>query len=328
MKKSILTIIFLIIILGLVYFFLENNKSNEELEKVTVRLKWLHQAQFSGFYTALEKGYYEDEGLDVNFEESDFAKEPTDIVLAGEAEFGVDDPARILTKISEGNKLKAISVIFQISPLGYVTLKDSGIKKPQDFVGKNIGLTPDAPTIHSTLMNRLNIKGQMNIIDAGFDFHPLLDGTYDAFTMYVTDEIYKIEEEGYEVNTIMPYDYDVIFYADTIFTTDNIIDSNPELVEKFLRATLRGWQYAIEHEDYVLKILPKYESGRYKDKDYEEYIFNHQRPLIYTGDNEIGDMDEKKWEEMYNTLLEYGEIKNTFNIKEAYSMEFLDKILR
>ncbi len=288
----------------------------------------MHNAQFVGFYTAIEKGYYEDEGLEVEFIESDFEKEATEVVINGEAEFGVDDPGRILTKISEGNLLKAISVIFQISPLGYVSLKESNITKPHDFIGKKIGLTPDAPTLHNTLINRLGIKGDMDIINAGFDFHPLLEKTYDVFTMYITDEVYKINQEGYEVNTIMPHDYDIKLYADTIFTTDKLIEENPELVEKFLRASLKGWKYAIEHKDYAIKILPKYESGRYQDKDYEEYIYDHQVPLIHTGNNEIGDMNPSKWEEMYNILLQYSEIKKPFNIKDVYTMEFIDKILK
>ena len=328
MKKNILIIISLIIISGISYFFFFDKKEVGPLEKVTIRFKWLNNAQFIGFYTAAEKGYYKKEGLEVEFVESDFVEESTDVVLDGRAEFGVDDSGRILSKISEGDPLKAISVIFQISPLGFISLKDSGITKPQDFIDKNIGLTPDAPTIFKALMNRLSIKNNMNIIDAGFDFHPLLEGAYDVFAMYITDEVYKINKEGYEVNAIMPYDYDVIFYADTIFTINELIENNPELVERFLRASLKGWKYAIEHKDYAMKILPKYESGRYKDRGYEEYIYDHQLPLVHTGDSEIGDMSEDKWKEMYDVLLQYGEIENSFNIKDAYTMEFLNKILR
>ena len=147
--------------------------------------------------------------------------------------------------MGEEAPLKTIGVIFKTIPLGYVSLKDSNITEPIDFVGKNIGLTPDAHAMHSAIVKKLGLDlGAMTVINATYDYTPLITGEYDVFTVYVTDETYHIvEEEGYELNVILPSDYGVSFYADSIFTSDEIIENDPELVEKFLRATLSIFSY-------------------------------------------------------------------------------------
>jgi len=299
-----------------------------ELQEITVKLKWLHQAQFAGLYIANEKGYYADENLNVTIEETDFTNEPVDVIAEGNAEFGVDDAARILVKMGEEAPLKTIGVIFKTSPLGYVSLKDSNITEPIDFVGKNIGLTPDAHSMHSAIVKKLGLDlGAMTIINATYDYTPLITGEYDVFTVYVTDETYHIvEEEGYELNVILPSDYGVSFYADSIFTSDEIIENDPELVEKFLRATLKGWQYALENKEEALDATEKYETGRYANREYEEYIYDHQFPLIHTGESNVGWMSSERWQKMYDMLNDYGEIETGFDVSQAYTMQFLESI--
>jgi NitT/TauT family transport system substrate-binding protein len=299
-----------------------------ELQEITVKLKWLHQAQFAGLYIANEKGYYADENLNVTIEETDFTNEPVDVIAEGNADFGVDDADRILVKMGEGAPLKTIGVIFRISPLGYVSLKDSNITIPTDFVGKNIGLTPDAHAMHSAVVKKLGMDpGSMTVINATYDYTPLITGEYDVFTVYVTDETYNItEEEVHELNLILQSDFCVSFYADSIFTSGEIIENDPELVEKFLRATLKGWQYALENKEEALDITEKYETGRYANREYEEYIYDHQFPLIHTGESNVGWMSSERWQEMYDMLNEYGEIETGFDVSQAYTMQFLESI--
>jgi len=299
-----------------------------ESQEITVKLKWLHCVQFAGLYIANEKGYYADENLNVTIEETDFTNEPVDVIAEGKAEFGVDDGDRILVKMGEGAPLKTIAVIFKTSPLGYVSLKDSNITIPTDFIGKNIGLTPDAHAMHSAVVKKLGMDpGSMTVINATYDYTPLITGEYDVFTVYVTDETYHItEEEGHELNVILPSDYDVSFYADSIFTSGEIIENDPELVEKFLRATLKGWQYALENKEEALDITEKYETGRYANGEYEEYIYDHQFPLIHTGESSVGWMSSERWQEMYDMLNDYGEIETGFDASQAYTMQFLESI--
>jgi NitT/TauT family transport system substrate-binding protein len=301
-----------------------------EMQEITVKLKWLHCVQFAGLYIANEKGYYADENLNVTIEETDFTNEPVDVIAEGNADFGVDDADRILVKMGEEASLKTIAVIFKTSPLGYVSLKDSNITIPTDFIGKNIGLTPDAHAMHSAVVKNLGIDpNSMTVINATYDYTPLITGEYDVFTVYVTDETYHItEEEGYELNVILPSDYGVSFYADSIFTSDEIIENDPELVEKFIRATLKGWQYALENKEEALDITEKYETGRYANREYEEYIYDHQFPLIHTGESNVGWMSSERWQEMYDMLNDYGEIETSFNVSQAYTMQFLESYYR
>lgn len=228
--------------------------------------------------------------------------------------------------MGEEAPLKTIGVIFKTIPLGYVSLKDSNITEPIDFVGKNIGLTPDAHAMHSAIVKKLGLDlGAMTVINATYDYTPLITGEYDVFTVYVTDETYHIvEEEGYELNVILPSDYGVSFYADSIFTSDETIENDPELVEKFLRATLKEWQHVIDHKDEAVEITLKYANDG--TKSHEMHMLDNSIQLIQTGETPNGWMEKDEWVQAQDILLEQNIIEAKINIEDAYTMDFLEKI--
>ncbi len=109
-----------------------------DLTPVTVQLSWTHQAEFAGFYAAEEQGYFQEEGLKVTFLEGgpevDFIKPVTD----GQAQFGIAQPADLILARAEGQPVRSMAVIFRRSPIVFFSLQDSGIIRPQDFVGRKV----------------------------------------------------------------------------------------------------------------------------------------------------------------------------------------------
>lgn len=108
-----------------------------ELENVTIQLKWLHQFQFAGYYAAVEKGFYAEEGLNVVLRERDPSKGHIQSVLDGDVEYGVADAGLLLERMN-GKPVVLLKQIYQHSPLVFLTLKKSGIASPYDLAGKTV----------------------------------------------------------------------------------------------------------------------------------------------------------------------------------------------
>ena len=109
------------------------------LEKVRLQLKWYHQFQFAGYYAAVEQGYYQEAGLDVEILENDIERSPVEVLLQGDAEYGVTS-AGVLLERAENNPVVALAAIMQHSPLALLVLESSGIKEPADLFGKRVML--------------------------------------------------------------------------------------------------------------------------------------------------------------------------------------------
>jgi len=209
------------------------------LTLVTVQLRWTHQAQNAGSYAADQKGYYAAEGLVVSFLEGGTQVDLTESVLDNKAQFGVTGADALIVERAAGKPVRAIATIYRRSPLVFIALANSGITRPQDFVGKTIHIGETAvPTLHA-MMARVGIaRDRYTEVYFGTDLAPLIEGRVHVWTGFLTNQPLTLEKAGYKYNLIYPDNYGVHFYGDTIFTTDDLIAQNPDLVRRFLHATL------------------------------------------------------------------------------------------
>ncbi|MBA4319227.1 MAG: thiamine biosynthesis protein, partial [Flavobacterium sp.] len=297
------------------------------LEKITVQLKWLHQAQFAGNYVAKEKGFYKEEGLDVNLVPFSFENPTIDAVRDGKAMFGITSADELIVARAKGAPLKAFAVIYKVNPACTYSLKKSGITKPSDFIGKTVGLKAGGSGIflYPAMMKKLGIdRGKIKEIVIGYDATELLKGLVDVSIGYIINEPQQVIAAGQDVNTILMADYGVGTYADVVFATEDTINNQPSLVEHFLRATIKGWQYAIEHNEEAVNDTLKYATTSNQTK--QLYMLKQSIPLIHTGESPIGWMEKTKWEQVYNILLEQKIIDNPISIEDVYTMDLLKKI--
>lgn len=329
-KISLLIITILAIITGIGCFAEKNIKT----ENITVKLKWLHQAQFAGNYVAQEKGFYKKNGLNVELEQFSFEHPTIDAVAKGEADFGITGADELMLAREKGIPIKALAVIYKINPVCAYSLKENNITKPQDFIGKTVGIERagdgtevNVGILYAAMMSRLEIdRNNINEITIGYDASELLAKKTDISTGYIINEPHQVIQAGKEANTILMADYGVNMYADILFATENTIKNKPELTEKFVKATLDGWQYAIENQEEAINITLKYAPN--SSYEHEKYMLEKSIPLIYTGSTPLGWMETKQWEGVQRTLFNQEILKKPIGPDDAYTMEFLNKIYK
>lgn len=292
-------------------------------DQVTVQLKWSHCSQFAGMYIADQKGFYAEENLSVSMSEGGTDIDELTSITDENYDFAMASVPSFLVRKTQNMPIVAIAAIFQINPTVYFSLKESGIQSPHDFIGRNIWVGPN-DFLLPAMMKSLSIDfEQMNIVDNP-DFGRFLAGEIEVWHGYLTDQVVSARQQGHEVNVVYPHDYGIRFYNDLIVTTDTLVEENPALIERFLRATLKGWQYAIEHQDEAVAATQK--MAPWLDFENELLSFKAALPLIHTGEAVLGWMDGAIWQKMQQILLDNDIIVNPVNLEEAYDMEFLNSI--
>ena len=299
--------------------------ANPALTPITVQLQWSHQAQFAGLYAADQNGYYADEGLAVTFVSGGSNVDGLSPLLDGSAQFATATAEQVLVARAEGKPLKAVAVIYRRSPAVFMALSSTGITRPQDFVGKTIRTpAPMAATLHA-MMARLGIApDQYTEVDLPSEVEAFADGGVPVWGTYVNGMTLSVQRAGYEVNLILPDDYGVHFYADSLIATDDLIENHPDLVRRFLRASLRGWTFAVENPESIGPMMLHYAPG--SDAELESAKVMASIPLVNTGEDYIGWMEPEIWAAMAQTLQELGVITGPVDVGQVYALEFVNEI--
>jgi len=232
------------------------NASASPLTSISVQLKWRYQFQFAGYYAAIEQGYYQEAGFKVKLKEASAEINPVDEVLSGRADFGLANSELMLYHLN-GEPVIAIASIIQHSPMVLISLKASNILSPQDLIGKRVMYLMGnygANTL-SILLNEGINESQIESIPLSYGIEDLVEQKVDAMVGYVTDQPFLLKERGFEYNLIDPRTYGIDFYGDVLFSHQQLVEDNAELVEQFRAATLKGWRYAIAHPDEMVELI-------------------------------------------------------------------------
>ena len=296
-------------------------------DQVTLHLKWLHQAQFAGFYMAKQAEFYPNEGIDVTITPGGVDAPPIPAVLNGEAQFGVAGADDLIQARAQGAPVVALAVIFQKSPVCFITLAESGIERPHDFAGLRVGVKSGTGTDLSYRVMMANVGVDTSRIQespVGADLTPFLSGEVDVYPGFIINEPNAVRRAGYDIHVILASDYGVNMYADTLFTTEETLAQRPELVQRFVRASLYGWQYAVEHADETVDTVMLYAPD--SERSHQESMLDVAVHFIIPGGVRIGEMDAAVWQEMQATLLEYGVIDTPVDLERLYTDEFVEEV--
>ena len=302
-----------------------------QAEAVSVRLKWVTQAQFAGVYVAKAKGFYGDAGLDVTINPGGPNVNVEPLVAAGTDTFGIASGTEgVLYSREKGLPLVCIGMSQQMTPFAYVAYTGSGIDSVKDFKGKTVATWFVGPqyTLFSVLAHQGLKQSDMKIVAQPFSMQPFISKQYDVATVTLYNELNTLKEQGVnDIKLFYPDDSGVTTQQDAIVTSEAMIKSKPQEVQAFLDATLKGWKYAFEHKPEAIDIVLAAGSGL--ERKHQELMLDEIERVMTakTGTSQgLGYIDMPSIKAVQDSLLEFKALKSPVDLKAAFDPSFWDKV--
>ncbi len=286
------------------------------LEKVSLQLKWLHAFQFAGYYAAKEKGFYAAEGLDVDIKQRTPNLNNIEQLIQGNSEYGITDASLLLERLN-GRPVVILATIFQHSPVVYISLKSSGIISPYEMKGKRVmdGISAKA-TLHAMLYEAGVETQEFSHVDQNFKAEDLINGKVDVIAAYLTDQPDYFRQKKIEINIIDPRNYGIDFLGDNLFTSEQEIRLHPERAQKFLRASLKGWDYALKHPEEIIQlILKKYNPEKRLTEQHLRFEAAETAKMILPDIIPIGSASIGRFQRIAEIYLQLGMVKSLDNLQ-------------
>jgi ABC-type nitrate/sulfonate/bicarbonate transport system substrate-binding protein len=292
-------------------------------DKITLQLKWTHQFQFAGYYAAKAQGFYQKAGLDVQILEAEPEISPTDILMSGEANYAVGSSSVLLDRLA-GKPIVVLAVIFQHSPYTIISKANKNINSVHDLIGKKIMLEPQADELIAYLKREGISLTSVNRIPHTFDLNSLISDETDAYSAYVTSELFALNQAGIPYLTFTPRSAGIDFYGDNLFTSEQELAENPERAEAFIQASLKGWQYAMVHQEEIVELI----LSEYSTKlSHDALIFEAKKmeELLFPDLIELGYMYQGRWQHIAETYAELGLIPKDYSLSGFIYQNNLNK---
>ncbi|MFB3895067.1 MAG: ABC transporter substrate-binding protein [bacterium] len=289
--------------------------SSGNSEKVSLRLNGGLGVEYAGYYVAVTKGYYADEGLEVRLQTSDWEDRPEESVLNGTETFGVTWLPELLIYRDKGKPVVNIAQIFQKSGLKIIAKKSKGINLPTDFMHKRLGIWPEPRDIGTMtfLTQAAGLDAKIvQLIPQKKTIKPFIDNQVDAIPTMGYDGYLTLLEKGVNTTDLVVFDASTSNWGlleDGIFTTDKTVQEQPELCQRFLHATLKGWQYAIDNPGETVEIILSYDKQNIMQHDQELVRLREIIKLIKpTGSNspKLGYLDPAEFNHNIDLLRKHG----------------------
>lgn len=303
------------------------DSSDKNLRELTFALDWTPNTNHSGLYLAKERGYYEEEGLDITFRESDMNF--IEMVANGTAAFGIASQEQVLQARASGAEIPvvAIAALLQHNTSGFASPADRGIESPQDFEGKTYsgwGTELELAFI-STLMEKDNADyNKVEIINqSASNFIASMETEADFAWIYYGWDGVNCELQDYPINFILLGDIDerLDFYSPVLITSDELIETEPEVVSKFLRATRRGYLDAIADADAAVDALltaaPELDPDLLRAS--QEWLNKESEK----SGEAWGSITPERWASFAQWMSENDLLEEEIDVDSAYSTDFL-----
>ncbi len=287
------------------------NGSSDDLQHLTVVLDWYPNALHAFLYEAQEKGYFAEEGLDVDIQSPAGVNDAMSMVAAGKADIGLYYQQDVIQARAEQNII--------------LSLKDKNITTPKDLEGKTVGYAGtelSEALVRSIMQSNGADPDSVNMVDVGFDLmSSMTTGNVDAtIGCLVNHEVPQMEKEGFEVNYFFPDDFGVPQYYEGIFlASDDMIENNSDTLKGFLRACSKGFEDFKNNTDDVLQVLldNQDEANFALDPDVEKKSCETLLPIMETEDAKFLSQTEKCWQENIDWMYDQGLISKKPDVSDV-----------
>ena len=279
-------------------------------DKFTLQTKWVTQAQFAGYYVALENGYYDDEGLDVTIKSGGPDIAPPQVMAGGGADILIEWMPAALASREKGLNLVNIAQPFKSSGMMLKCRKDSGISSPSDFADKTLGVWfygNEYPFL--SWMSKLNMAtdgsaGGVTVLKQGWGIEPILQKQADCVSTMTYNEYWQVIDGGLSADELVVFPYDeqgVSTLEDGLYVLEENL-TDPAFVDKaarFLRASMKGWEWASNNSDAAADIVLENDMSGAQTEKHQRRMMGEVNKLTANG----GKLNVNDYQRTVDTLL-------------------------
>jgi len=300
------------------------SEETAEVRRIRLPMGFIADPQYAPFYVAVDKGYYAEEGLEIEFDYS-FETDGIALVGANELPFAIVSGEQVILARGQGLPVVYVLEWFQRYPIAVISRAEAGIDSPEDLAGRNVGLPGffGASYVGFIGLLRANDLTQADVEanEIGFNqVESLRTGQSEAVVGYVNNEPVQLAAMGEAINVIDVADYtDMV--ANGVITNETTLAENPELVEGFVRAMLRGLEDTLDNPEEAYEISKKYVEGL---DDGRISVLEASLPLWQA--ETLGVTDSAAWQQTQAVLLEIGFLDEPVeNLEAAFTNDFVLK---
>ena len=281
---------------------------------------------FVGVYVAQERGYFKAENLQVTIEHSPGSGQHLQLTAQGKVQVTTQDAGILLKRRADpGLPLVSIALIGQRGQQAFAALQSSQFQTPKDWEGHSVGFKGSPPPELYALVKSAGADlTKMEIVNVGFDPRILTEGKVDIYPVYKSNEPYLIEKWGYQLNLWDPSDFGIPTLGLTYVTSDETLQKDPDLLQRFLRAALKGILYAQENPQEAVDIVLKY-TGPETDREHMLFMLQSELKDLntdVTDQNGIGWQTAEQWQALMDILVEYDSM-TPINVNNVFTNELL-----
>lgn len=295
------------------------------LTKIRLPMGYIPNIQFAPFYVAIEKGYFRDAGIEIDFDYK-FETDGVALVGSGELPFAIASGEQVLLARAQGLPVTYVAAWYQQYPVSIIAKSELGVLIPQDLKGKRIGIPglfgATYVGLRALLSEAKMEEKDVTLESIGFNQVDLLaTGQQDIVVGYTANEPIQLRARGIPVTEIRVADY-VQLASNGILASENVIQENPQLVRAFIGAFLKGLTDTIANPDEALRVSEAY------IPNFDELDADVQKQILATSIEQwkterLGASDPKAWENMQDVLLNMGLIQQNLDLSKAFTNEFI-----
>jgi NitT/TauT family transport system substrate-binding protein len=285
-----------------------------EMEKVRLQLQWFTQAQFAGYFAAVDQGFYANEGLDVEILQGGVDIVPQQVLGAGSAEFALSWVPKALVSREEGIDIVNVAQVFERSGTLEVAWADSGITTPEDWAGKKVGNWGFGNEFELTAAIEKFQVPDVELVQQAFDMSALLNNEVDASEAMIYNEYAQVLEtvnpdtgELYQPEDLSVIDFNEVGTAmlqDAVWVTQEYLDANQDTVERFLKASFEGWIWCRDNFDPCVDVVLA--NAPTLGKSHQQWQLNEINGLIWPSTQGIGVVSQPLWDQTIDVAVSEG----------------------
>jgi NitT/TauT family transport system substrate-binding protein len=299
-------------------------------DNVSLRLNWYLGGLHVPFYFGVDRGFYRQEGINLTINEGRGSANTVQVVGAGTDTFGLADSSSIINLVSKGGEIKSVMNILSSTGFSVVSAASAGIRTPKDIEGKTLAVSPGDPI--RGLLEALAAHNKVDIskvrfvqVDPAAKVVTVLEKRADGLLGGADDQFFLLKYRGVEPHALRFADHGANIVGMAIFTGNNTIKTNPELVRRFVRATKRAWEEAKRNPDAAVDVAMKVKPDLNRQSTKDQMLVDFELMDSANVKGQTGFGHEKDWSQTIDLLKRYRGLETQLNWTAFHTNEFLPR---